>query len=109
MAKIDNLKPDIRAVIHEYGWPFVDELLKLGCTSARQMRHIAVCVGAGRGAGSEIRDPPNEAEANGVANILAGVYGRPKQLPTGLDREAARQTVGYLWKHFHWGRCRCVK
>ncbi len=107
MPKIDNLPADIRAVVHEYGWEFVNQMLQLGCKGARQMRHIAYSVHAGRGAGAELRDRPNEAEIADIAIRLANSYGRSK--PSEKDNIVAFTIANRMFSAFHWGRCRCIK
>lgn len=39
-AKIDTLDADVRAVIHEYGWGPVNELIVAGVTDAKKLRHL---------------------------------------------------------------------
>lgn len=107
MPKIDALPADVRAVVHEYGWEFVNQMLKLGCTGARQMRHIAYSVNAGRGPGSEIRDRPNEAEVADIAQRIANYCGRAK--PSEKDGKIAFAIANRMFSAFHWGRCRCIK
>lgn len=106
MDRIDKLPPPVRAVVHEYGWYFVQMMLDLGVKSAPQMRHIAYAVSAGRGAGGVIREPPNEAEIDAAATIIAMHFGHRKGAH---DEAAARGVLGHLWNKFHWGRCQCVK
>lgn len=40
MAQIDALPPNVREIVHEYGWDPVKLLLDLGAKSPRQIEHI---------------------------------------------------------------------
>lgn len=36
---IDNLSPEVRAIVHEYGWAAVKCLMDLGVTTPLRLRH----------------------------------------------------------------------
>jgi hypothetical protein len=40
MDEIDNLPPVHRALVHEYGWGPVKELMALGVTKASRIEHL---------------------------------------------------------------------
>lgn len=40
MAQVDALSPDLRALVHEYGFPTVKSLLDLGVKKPRQIKHV---------------------------------------------------------------------
>lgn len=40
MEKIDGLPPEIKAVVHEFGWLTVKTLMESGVTSAKKMRSV---------------------------------------------------------------------
>lgn len=44
MDRIDNLAPEIRALVHEYGFNVVNAFLQLGITKHRQIRHLVETV-----------------------------------------------------------------
>lgn len=44
MEKIDALAPDIRELVHEYGWSVVNACLDMGVTKANRIRHIVETV-----------------------------------------------------------------
>ncbi len=104
MRQIDHLPPDVRAVVHEYGWEFVSQMLKLGCKGARQMRHIAYSLNAGRGAGGEIRERPHEAESAEIERLVGTHRGAHRN-----NHQLAFDIAHRMFSGFHWGRCKCIK
>lgn len=44
MATIDSLPPDIRELVHEYGFHVVDQFQRSGVTKAKNIRHLVECV-----------------------------------------------------------------
>lgn len=44
MAKIDALPPDIRALVHEYGYSVVENFMACGVTKPRHIRHLVETV-----------------------------------------------------------------
>lgn len=44
MAVIDDLSPDVRALVHEYGWNVVNAFLTLGIQNPRHIRHLVQTV-----------------------------------------------------------------
>lgn len=44
MAKIDSQPPDIRQLVHEYGWHVVNSFQKHGVTKPRIIRHLVETV-----------------------------------------------------------------
>lgn len=50
MADIDALSPDLRALVHEFGWTVVDAFLKAGVERARTIRHLIKTVKDGSSA-----------------------------------------------------------
>ena len=44
MSKIDGLPPDMRALVHEYGFNVVQAFLDLGVTKSRHIRHLVETV-----------------------------------------------------------------
>lgn len=47
MDRGDNMSPDLRACVHEYGLTVVDAFLDCGVTRPRQIRHLVETVRAG--------------------------------------------------------------
>lgn len=44
MEKIDSLAPDVRELVHEFGWTVVNAFLTHGVTKARIIRHLIMMV-----------------------------------------------------------------
>jgi hypothetical protein len=44
MAAIDNLDPDVRSCVHEYGWNVVHAFMLLGVNRAKHIRHLVETV-----------------------------------------------------------------
>lgn len=44
MARIDNLTPELRELVHEYGWNTVNAFIDSGVTRARNIRHCVETV-----------------------------------------------------------------
>ncbi|TIV50833.1 MAG: hypothetical protein E5V86_29800, partial [Mesorhizobium sp.] len=44
MAKIDALSPELRALVHEYGYHIVNQFMMNGVTSHRIIRHLVEIV-----------------------------------------------------------------
>lgn len=44
MGRIDKLAPDIRQLVHEYGFTVVDNFMMLGIVKAKHIRHLVECV-----------------------------------------------------------------
>jgi 2-polyprenyl-6-methoxyphenol hydroxylase-like FAD-dependent oxidoreductase len=44
MAEIDRQSPEIRALVHIYGWHVVDMFLRNGVTKAKHIRHLVETV-----------------------------------------------------------------
>lgn len=44
MARIDGLTPELRALVHEYGFNVVQQFMQSGVTSARAIRHLVESV-----------------------------------------------------------------
>lgn len=40
MNEIDNLSPDIRALVHEFNWTMIHAFLQAGIRDARKIRHL---------------------------------------------------------------------
>lgn len=57
MKRVDALSPDVRELVHEYGFTVVDAFLSLKITKARHIRHLVETVlnefSPTRGAGSK--------------------------------------------------------
>lgn len=46
-ARVDELTPDQRALVHQFGWGVVSAFLNLGVTKPRQIRHLIETVQRG--------------------------------------------------------------
>lgn len=44
MSEIDRLSPQLRELVHEYGWYVVDQFLKQGISKPRIIRHLVETV-----------------------------------------------------------------
>lgn len=44
MTRIDDMPPDLRALVHEYGFYIVDNFMQCGVTRPRQIRHLVEAV-----------------------------------------------------------------
>ncbi|TIO72143.1 hypothetical protein [Mesorhizobium sp.] len=44
MAKIDALSPELRSLVHEYGYHIVNQFMMNGVTSPRLIRHLVEIV-----------------------------------------------------------------
>lgn len=40
MARVDDLSPDLRALVHEYGLTVVDSFMACGVSKAKHIRHL---------------------------------------------------------------------
>ena len=40
MAAIDQLPPETRALVHEYGWAIIDAFLAVGVKKPKQIKHL---------------------------------------------------------------------
>lgn len=40
MARIDSLAPEVREIVHEYGWNLVDTFIQHGVTKAKSMKAL---------------------------------------------------------------------
>lgn len=47
MARVDAMKPDVRACVHDFGLTIVDACLAHGVTTGRGIRHIVQTVRGG--------------------------------------------------------------
>lgn len=44
MAQIDKLSPDMRSLVHDYGWTVVDAFIRNGVTKPNALRHLVETV-----------------------------------------------------------------
>lgn len=44
MDRIDKLSPDLRALVHEYGFSIVDNFMRLGVTKPKHIKHLVEIV-----------------------------------------------------------------
>ena len=40
MQKVDNLTPELRSVVHDWGFCLVDNFMMCGVTNAKHIRHL---------------------------------------------------------------------
>jgi len=44
MARVDALSPELRALVHEYGFSVVDNFVRLGVSKPKHIRHLVETV-----------------------------------------------------------------
>ena len=44
MAKVDQLEPEMRELVHQYGFNIVDNFMRLGITRPKHVRHLVEMV-----------------------------------------------------------------
>lgn len=44
MARVDALSPELRALVHEYGYNIVDNFIRLGVPKPKHIRHLVEMV-----------------------------------------------------------------